>query len=185
MSIVFMECSIEMYYSKRSSGRSSEEYDTQNLSGRLRVSSENIYLPLPPGPLDTQSVISRPVPIMILLSGGTLSTAGSIPSRACQWLPRRRSAQAVDSEWTLIRGTAASCWTALIVAGHLRRHQVGSTTPAWAASKTQAGPCHFRVKSANSRRVGEPALATLQTRTDSDVTGSGMVLPLFHLQEYG
>jgi len=82
MSIVFMECSIVMYYTKRSGGRSSEKRDTQKLSGRLRVSSENYYLPLPPGPLDTKSVISRPVPIMILLSGGPLSTAGSIPTRA-------------------------------------------------------------------------------------------------------
>ena len=89
----------------------------QKLSGRLRVSSENYYLPLPPGPLDTKSVISRPVPIMILLSGGPLSTAGSIPTRA--WLPRRSSA--VDSEWTSSWITAASCWTALMVAGQLRR----------------------------------------------------------------
>jgi hypothetical protein len=49
----------------------------QKLSGKLRVSSENYYLPLPPGPLDTKSVISRPVPIVVLLSGGPLFTAGS------------------------------------------------------------------------------------------------------------
>ena len=37
---------------------------------------------LPPGPLDTRSVVSRPVPIMILLNGGPLSTAGRIPTLA-------------------------------------------------------------------------------------------------------
>jgi hypothetical protein len=121
MSIVFMECSIEMYYTKRSSGRSSKAKDTQKLSGRLRVSSENYYLPLPPGPLDTKSVIARPVPIMILLSGGPLSTACSFPTLA--WLPRRISLAAVtvDSEWTCQWITAATCSTALMVAGQLRR----------------------------------------------------------------
>ncbi len=74
-----------------------------------------------------------------------------------------------------------------------RLHQIGSTSPAWAASKTQAGPgpCHFRVKSANSRRLGVGEPATLRLQTDSDVTGSGMPPPPspppppLHLQEYG
>jgi len=43
--------------------------------------------------------------------------AVSIPTRA--WLPRRSSA--VDSEWISSWITAASCWTALMVAGQLRR----------------------------------------------------------------
>ncbi len=88
MSIVCLECSIEMYYTKRSGGRSSEERDTQKrVVGCERcVSLQKIiichFASLPPGPLDTKSVVSRPVPIMILLSGRPLSTAGRIPTRA-------------------------------------------------------------------------------------------------------
>ena len=42
MSIVFMECSIAMYYTKRSGGRSSEERDTQTqLSTRSELELES------------------------------------------------------------------------------------------------------------------------------------------------
>jgi len=150
----------------------------QKLSGRLRVSSENYYLPLPPGPLDTKSVISRPVPIVVLLSGGPLSTAGSQHSNpgltAAPQLSCRLGVNFKLNHCGLMLNRLDGSGSASTT----RLYQVGSTSPAWAASKTQAGPCHFRrrVKSANSLRlglgVGEPA--TLRLQTDSDVTGSGM-----------
>jgi hypothetical protein len=150
----------------------------QKLSGRLRVSSENYYLPLPPGPLDTKSVISRPVPIVVLLSGGPLSTAGSQHSNpgltAAPQLSCRLGVNFKLNHCGLMLNRLDGSGSASTT----RLYQVGSTSPAWAASKTQAGPCHFRrrVKSANSLRlglgVGEPA--TLRLQTDSDVTGSGI-----------
>jgi len=153
----------------------------QKLSGRLRVSSENYYLPLPPGPLDTKSVISRPVPIVVLLSGGPLSTAGSQHSNpgltAAPQLSCRLGVNFKLNHCGLMLNRLDGSGSASTT----RLYQVGSTSPAWAASKTQAGPCHFRrrVKSANSLRlglgVGEPA--TLRLQTDSDVTGSGMPPP--------
>jgi len=167
----------------------------QKLSGRLRVSSENYYLPLPPGPLDTKSVISRPVPIVVLLSGGPLSTAGSQHSNpgltAAPQLSCRLGVNFKLNHCGLMLNRLDGSGSASTT----RLYQVGSTSPAWAASKTQAGPCHFRrrVKSANSLRlglgVGEPA--TLRLQTDSDVTGSGMPpapsppFPPLNLQEYG
>jgi len=158
----------------------------QKLSGRLRVSSENYYLPLPPGPLDTKSVISRPVPIVVLLSGGPLSTAGSQHSN-----PGLTAAPQLSCRLG-VNFKLNHCGLMLNRLDGSGSYQVGSTSSAWAAFKTQAGPCHFRrrVKSANSLRlglgVGEPA--TLRLQTDSDVTGNGcqrMVPPYpFNLQEY-
>ena len=87
MSIVYMECSIlsiAMYYTKRSGGRSSEKSENAKTEWEVACLFRKLLFasgPLPPGPLDTKSVISRPVPIMILLSGGPSSTAGSIPTR--------------------------------------------------------------------------------------------------------
>jgi hypothetical protein len=128
----------------------------QKLSGRLRVSSENYYLPLPPGPLDTKSVISRPVPIVVLLSGGPLSTAGSQHSNpgltAAPQLSCRLGVNFKLNHCGLMLNRLDGSGSASTT----RLYQVGSTSPAWAASKTQAGPCHFRrrVKSANSLRLG-------------------------------
>ncbi len=63
-----------MYYTRRSGSWSSEE---RGKKIRLRVSSDNYYLPLCCRPARlTLSLSSRyPVPIKILLSGGPLSTA--------------------------------------------------------------------------------------------------------------
>ena len=71
MSIVFMECSIEMYYQKeRWPIERGKTY--AKTSGRFCVSSENYYLPLPCRP--ARLTLSppyplRPVPSVILLSG--------------------------------------------------------------------------------------------------------------------
>ena len=46
MSIVFTKCSIEIYYTKRSGGRSREVREWQRMCWWLSVSSSNFYLPL-------------------------------------------------------------------------------------------------------------------------------------------
>ena len=46
MSIVFAKCSIEIYYTKRSGGRSREVREWQRMCWWLSVSSSNFYLPL-------------------------------------------------------------------------------------------------------------------------------------------
>jgi hypothetical protein len=164
MSIVFMECSIEMYYTKRSGGRSSErknEWENACLFRKLLFATS-----LPPGPLDrgTKSVVSRPVPIMILVNGGPLSTAGRIPTLASGWLPHRAAAHwqpwlSTQSELELEspRPQRLNCLDGSGSASTARLYQVRSTSPAWAESNThwQAGPCHFRPWLVPSQ-IGQP-----------------------------
>ena len=103
----------------------------QKLSGRLRVSSENYYLPLPPGPLDTKSVISRPVPIVVLvLSGGPLSTAGSQHSNPGLTAAPQLSCRLGVNFKLYLRGLMLNRLDGSGSASTARLYQVGSTSPA-------------------------------------------------------
>ena len=154
MSIVFMECSIEMYFQKeRWPIERGKTY--AKTSGRFCVSSENYYLPLRCRPARLTLSPSYPDPCQVW--SYWVATAGRIPTRAPDWLPHRRRGSAVDSdsEWT--SALRLNCWGCLDgsrSASTARLCQVGSTLPAWVESDThwQAGPCHFRlrVKSAAS-----------------------------------
>ena len=155
MSIVFMECSIEMYYQKeRWPIERGKTY--AKTSGRFCVSSENYYLPLPCRP--ARLTLSPPYPDPCQVWSYWVATAGRIPTRAPDWLPHRRRS-AVDSEWTSESAGPRPCLRLNRLDGSrsastARLCQVGSTLPAWVESDThwQAGPCHFRlrVKSAAS-----------------------------------
>ncbi len=127
MSIVFMECSITMYYTKRSGGRRWPiERECKNWVGGC-VSLQKIIICCRPARLTLS--LSYPDPCQLWsywVAGPCPLLAVSIPTRA--WLQRRSSA--VDLEWTSswITAascwswiTAASCWTTLMVAGQLRR----------------------------------------------------------------
>ena len=203
MSIVFMECSIEMYYTKRSGGRSSEERHTQKRVGGF-VSLQKIII--------CHFAAARPAWHLVR----------RIQTRAkCDLTEWRLPAEFRPGPQTDCRTAAAQLSTQSELprpclrlnrldgsrsASTARLCQVGSTSPAWVESDThwQASPCHFRlrVKPAATepdsefqvrRRVGRERPATL--RTDSDVTGSACqcIVPFssaqtplqLHLQEYG
>ena len=154
MSIVFMECSIEMYYTKRSGGRSSEERHTQKRVGGF-VSLQKIII--------CHFAAARPAWHLVR----------RIQTRAkCDLTEWRLPAEFRPGPQTDCRTAAAQLSTQSELprpclrlnrldgsrsASTARLCQVGSTSPAWVESDThwQAGPCHFRlrVKSAASLTV--------------------------------
>ena len=115
MSIVFMECSIEMHYQKeRWPIERGKTY--AKTSGRFCVSSENYYLPLPCRP--ARLTLSppyplRPVPSVILLSGDCRPNSDPGPRLTAAPPP-------LSCRLRVNFRDRASGWTDSMVAGQLR-----------------------------------------------------------------
>jgi hypothetical protein len=196
MSIVFMECSIEMYYTERSGGRSSEEGHTQKRVGGF-VSLQKIII--------CHFAAARPAWHLVR----------RIQTRAkCDLTEWRLPAEFRPGPQTDCRTAAAqlstqselprpSGWTASMVAGQLRlldSVKLDRLCPLELSLILTGRLVHATSDSESSRRpawlgvrVGRERPATL--RTDSDVTGSACqcIVPFssaqtplqLHLQEYG
>ena len=151
---------------------------------------------LPPGPLDTLSAVSRPVPSVILLSGDCRPNSDPGPRLTAAPPP-------LSCRLRVNFRDRASGWTDSMVAGQLRlldSVKLDRLCPLELSLILTGRLVHATSDSESSRRpawlgvrVGRERPATL--RTDSDVTGSACqcIVPFssaqtplqLHLQEYG